>query len=100
MSAKFFKMVGLTPIPTRPPQVKVANGQVLISDHWIPKMSLWCNGVTMQADMKVLELDTFDAILGYDWLQLSIKMCLLILKSCHPLEPMTTLYHFYLGLFQ
>lgn len=74
MSAKFFKMVGLTPIPTRPPQVKVANGQVLISDHWFPKMSWWCNGVTMQADMKVLELDTFDAIQGYDWLQLHSPM--------------------------
>lgn len=68
VSTKFLKPVGLTPIPTRPQQVKVANGQVLITDHWIPKMSWWCNGITLQSDMKVLDLDTFDAILGYDWL--------------------------------
>ena len=41
---------------------------MLISDHWVPQMSWWCDGFTLCSDMKVLDIGAFDAILGFDWL--------------------------------
>jgi hypothetical protein len=32
-------------------------------------MEWWANGHTLTANMKVLELGAYDAILGYDWLK-------------------------------
>jgi len=69
VSSQFLQQVGITPSPTVPTSVKLANGQVLISDHWVPQMSWWCDGFTLQTDMKVLDIGAFDAILGFDWLQ-------------------------------
>lgn len=69
VSAQFLRLVGIQPVPTAPQRVKLANGQILISEYWVPQMSWWCNGYTLQADMKVLELGAFNATLGYDWLQ-------------------------------
>lgn len=77
VSAQFLKEVGITPVPTISRKVKLANGQILISDHWVPKLAWWCNGYTLETDMKVLDMDAFDAILGYDWLQSHSPM------NCH-----------------
>ena len=68
VSTQFLQQVGITPSPTVPTSVKLANGQVLISDYWVPQMSWWCDGFTLQTDMKVLDIGAFDAILGFDWL--------------------------------
>ena len=50
-----------------PKQVRVANGEVMISDSYVPQLTWWCDGHTIQTDMRVLNLGAFDAILGYDW---------------------------------
>ena len=65
VSAAFLDTVGIKPVPTVPRQVKLANGQVLQSDLWVPNMPWFCNGHT-HADMRVIDITTFDAILGYD----------------------------------
>jgi hypothetical protein len=36
----------------------------MTTDHWVPQMEWWTSGYTMTTDMKVLELRTYDAILG------------------------------------
>lgn len=77
VSSAFLERVGIKPVPTTPKQVKLANGEVLISDQWVPNMTWWCNGYTLQADMKVLDIATFDGILGYDWLKPNSPM------KCH-----------------
>lgn len=77
ISSAFLDRIGVKAVPTTPKQVKLANGQILISDHWIPDMAWWCNGYTLHADMRVLDISAFDAILGYDWLKLHSPM------SCH-----------------
>ena len=74
VSAQFLQQVGIIPVPTTPTRVKLANGQILISDHWVPQMSWWCDGFTLYSDMKVLDIGAFDAILGFDWLTSSSPM--------------------------
>jgi len=74
VSSQFLQQVGITPIPTVPTSVKLANWQVLISDHWVPQLSWWCDGFTLHTDMKVLDIGAFDAILGFDWLQKNSPM--------------------------
>jgi len=69
VSSQFLQQVGITPLPTVPTSVKLANGQVLVSDKWVPQMEWWCDGFTLLSDMKVLDIGAFDAILGFDWLQ-------------------------------
>jgi len=69
VSSAFLEKVGVQAVPTTPKQVKLANGQVLLSDRWVPNMAWWCNGYTLHADMRVLDIFAFDGILGYDWLK-------------------------------
>ena len=80
VSAAFLDTVGIKPVPTIPRQVKLANGQVLQSDLWVPNMPWFCNGHTLHADMRVLDITAFDAILGYDWLKPLSPM------TCHSIE--------------
>lgn len=69
VSRSFLEKVGISSVPTAPAQVKLANGETMVTDQWVPKFDWWINGYTLQADMKVLELGVYDAILGYDWLK-------------------------------
>lgn len=57
--------------------MKVANGETMITDKYVPNLSWWIQGHTMTTDMKVLDLTAFDAILGYDWLKSHSPM------NCH-----------------
>jgi len=68
-SSAFLKKVGIQPVPITPKKLKLPNGEVLISDQWVPRMTLWFNGYTLQADMRVLDFSAFDGILGCDWLK-------------------------------
>jgi hypothetical protein len=77
VSAAFLNRVGIVPVPTVPKQVRVANGEIMISDSYVLQFTWWCNGHTLQSDMRVLHLCAFDAILGYDWLALHSPM------TCH-----------------
>jgi len=74
VSAAFLDRVGIVPVPTVPKQVRVANGEIMISDSYVPQFTWWCNGHTLQSDMRVLHLSAFDAIFGYDWLALHSPM--------------------------
>lgn len=52
-----------------PKQVKVANGEIFITDQCVPNMEWWAQGHTFTTNMRVLDLPAYDAILGYHWLQ-------------------------------
>lgn len=77
VSKAFLETVRCQVLPTTPRQVKLANGEIMITDQWVPKMEWWTNGYTLHSDMKALELGAYDAILGYDWLQAHSPM------NCH-----------------
>jgi hypothetical protein len=68
VSANFVQQAGLTTIPATPKKVKLPNGQILIFDQMVPKLEWLCQGHTLVVDMRVLALEAYDAILGYDWL--------------------------------
>jgi hypothetical protein len=41
----------------------------MLADQMDPGLTWWCQGHTLKAYMKVLELGAYDAILGFDWLR-------------------------------
>jgi hypothetical protein len=69
VSTTFLQKTGLQAQAGKPQVVRVANGETLMTNAMVPQMEWWCQGHTFQSDMKVLDLEAFDAILGYDWLQ-------------------------------
>jgi hypothetical protein len=69
VSRAFVNQAGLHPTPTVPIQVKVANGDKMISTQYMKAMEWWAQGFTFRTDMRVLELAAYDAVLGYDWLK-------------------------------
>lgn len=66
--------LGLPIVYAQPKQVKLANGQLLLSDRIAPALQWWCQGYTLTTEMKVLDLDVYDVILGYDWLKANSPM--------------------------
>jgi hypothetical protein len=66
VSSNFVHIAGLPTVPTNPRTVQLPNGQVLVSDKMVPKLEWWCQGHTLTADMRVLDMGAYDAILGYD----------------------------------
>jgi hypothetical protein len=77
VSSNFVHMAGLPTVPTNPGTVQLPNGQVLVSEKMVSKLEWWCQGHTLTADMRVLDLRAYDAILGYDWLKIHSPI------SCH-----------------
>lgn len=76
VSQAFLQTVGIQSSSTQAMQVRLANGEVMVTDHCVKDMEWWVEGSTLKADMKVLELGVYDAILGYDWLSaLSPMVC-------------------------
>jgi hypothetical protein len=49
--------------------VKVANGDTLLTDHYVPNQEWWIQGHSFFIDMKVIELGAYDCILGHGWLK-------------------------------
>jgi hypothetical protein len=49
--------------------VKVANGQHMISDSQVQGLQWWTQGHTFNTDMRILDIGAYDAILGMDWLK-------------------------------
>lgn len=66
VSSTFLKKIGIQPVPTPPKIVKVANGEILISNTMVPQLECWIQGYTFSSDMRVLDLEAYDCILGYD----------------------------------
>jgi hypothetical protein len=65
----FVARLGLNTIPTSPKTVKVANGDTLVTDQFIPQMEWWIQGHSFHTDMLVLEMGVYDCILGFNWLK-------------------------------
>ena len=59
---------------TKATQVTMANGEVLLSDKWVPGMEWWSQGHIFHTNMRVLELGACDAILEFDLLKLHSPM--------------------------
>ena len=55
--------------PASPVRVKVANGEFMLSSRRVAALEWWADGHTYISDMRVLDLEAYDAILGYDWLK-------------------------------
>jgi hypothetical protein len=69
INSAFVQQVGLQSISCPAVKVKVANGQELVSNSMVPAIEWWCNGHSFSTNMRILELGSYDAILGFDWLQ-------------------------------
>jgi hypothetical protein len=52
-----------------PVRVKVANGEFLLSNRRVPNLEWWAGGHLYSSNVRVLDLEAYDAILGYDWLR-------------------------------
>jgi hypothetical protein len=50
-------------------RVKVANGESMLSSKRVAALEWWAEGHTYTSNMRVLDLEAYDAILGYDWLK-------------------------------
>jgi hypothetical protein len=69
MSNHFIEVVkGVQKLP-HPLQVKVADGNTLWSEYWVPDCPWLCNGINFCADFKFLPLAGYDIVLGMDWLE-------------------------------
>lgn len=51
--------------------IKVANGEAMTSDKMVKSLEWWANGHSFKTD---IDLGAYDAILGYDWLELHSPM--------------------------
>ena len=69
VSSSFVAAASLQNVPTTSKPVKLPNGQLLTSNQMVPKLEWLCQGYTLTVDMRVLDLSTYDAILGFDWLE-------------------------------
>ena len=68
VSSAFLQNLNISASPAVPRQVKLASGDTMVTDKVVPALEWWCNGHTLVTDMLVLDIPTYDAILGYDWL--------------------------------
>lgn len=68
VSSQFLASIGVHALPTTPRQVQLANGETLITDHYVPQLTWWIQGHSFCADMKVIDMVAYDVILGFDWL--------------------------------
>ena len=66
IDSKFVTLSGVVPIV--PVKVTVAGGAVISCQHSIEACSWTSIGVQFQSNFKLLPLNTYDGILGLDWL--------------------------------
>lgn len=69
VSEAFLAKVGIIHVSAPSLQVRVDNGDMMVSDKCVPHLSWWCDGATLSTSMRVLNLGAYDTILGYDWLK-------------------------------
>jgi len=68
ISSQFVQLANLNTMPITPKKVKVANGDWIVTDRVVPQLQCYCQGQTFAVDMVVLDMNPYDAILGFDWL--------------------------------
>ncbi|KAK1693199.1 hypothetical protein QYE76_009896 [Lolium multiflorum] len=69
IDAAMVSKLGLVPQSRAPMQVKVANGEQMVCNSYIPKFTWHTHGVKFEHDMLVLDMREYDAVLGIDWLK-------------------------------
>jgi len=57
-----------------PKRVKLANGECITTNSMVQNLQWYIQGHTLSADMVVLDMAPYDAILGFDWLKLHSPM--------------------------
>ncbi|KAK3124680.1 hypothetical protein QOZ80_7BG0590560 [Eleusine coracana subsp. coracana] len=77
ISSALLQKSGIIPEQADLVLVKVANGQTMVSGHMLKGLQWWSQGHTFTADVRVLPLEAYDAILGMDWVKLHSPM------TCH-----------------
>jgi hypothetical protein len=68
VTRRFAERAGCLITPAPPVSVKVANGQLMLSDSQVAKLNWSYEGHTFTDAMRILDIGAYDAILGKDWL--------------------------------
>lgn len=66
------QLVSKLQLPTQtsaPSQVTIADGGKILCNQVVANLEWWCQGHTFSIDLKVLSLDSYDMILGMEWLE-------------------------------
>jgi predicted aspartyl protease len=66
IDAAMVSKLGLIPQSRAPIHVKVANGQQMVCNSYIPKFTWHTHGVKFEHDMQVLDMVGYDDVLGID----------------------------------
>ena len=69
ISSNFVQLAQLPTIPIPPRKVKLANGEWITTNRMVSQLPCYCQGQTFTTDMIVLDMNPYDAILGFDWLR-------------------------------
>jgi hypothetical protein len=69
IDAAMVSKLGLIPQSRATIHVKVANGQQMVCNSYIPKFNWHTHGVKFEHDMQVLDMVGYDDVLGIDWLK-------------------------------
>jgi hypothetical protein len=69
ISSIFVKLANLPTVPTKPRNVKLANGEWLNTSEQVLNLHWYIQGHTLSSDMIVLDMGPYHAILGFDWLK-------------------------------
>jgi hypothetical protein len=69
VSQRIVDQLALSTEVVSPVRVKVANGEYMLSSKRVATLEWWAEGHTYAGNMRVLDLEAYDAILGYDWLK-------------------------------
>jgi hypothetical protein len=69
VSQRMVDQLALSTEVVSPVRVKVANGEFMLSSKRVAALEWWVEGHTYASNMRILDLEAYDAILGYDWLK-------------------------------
>jgi hypothetical protein len=69
ISSTFVQLTGLPTVNIPPKKVKLANGEWSVTDKVVSNLRWYCQGQTLTSTMIVLDMQPYDAIPGFDWLQ-------------------------------
>ena len=87
ISDTFATRIAAATQPIPPVSVKVANGQRLVCDRVVPAVNWTVQGQEFATRMRVLELGSYDGVLGMDWLSQFSPM------NCHWLHKTLSFQH-------
>jgi hypothetical protein len=74
VSQQFVDMAKIPLVPIAPKKVHLANGDSITTEFMAANMQWYCQGHTLSSNMIVLDMQPYDAILGYDWLRAQKQM--------------------------